>query len=194
MKKKSSKPTLKSTQLRRGVSQNYALKAAVEQLFGQQAWLDLKETTCLATWRQYALKIIDAIEISIHVSIEVRDEDWISNINENLNHGRALVKSAENLEELLSSLTAVLLRQVFLQIGLCPNRQTALKVTLRAENWKLNDHRSVQYIQSPAQVEAAFWSKQQKQIGFAKQMVLRDEYKVSKSKLPFSRWCREREG
>lgn len=176
-----------------GISQNYAIKAAIEQLFGRQSWLDLKETSCLATWRKYALKIIDAIEVSIRESIEIRDEAWITEVNENLAHGRELIKPAENLEELFSVLTATLIRQVFLQIGLCPNRQSATKVTLRAENWRLIDHRSVQYIQSPTQVEAAFWSKQQKQVGFEKQMKLRDEYWASKSKVPFSRWCQERD-
>jgi hypothetical protein len=178
--------------LRHDISQNHALKAAVEQLFGNQAWLDLKETTSLLTWRRYVTKIIDAIEISIRESIEIRDDAWAVEVDENLARGRQSAKAAENIEDLLSILSATLLRQVFLQIGLCPNRSAFIKVTLARDNWRLNNHRSVQYVQSPVQIEALFWSEQQRRIGVSKQMKLHNEYRVSKSKLPFSKWCRKR--
>ena len=85
-------------------------------------------------------------------------------------------------------------RQVFLQIGMLPNRTTARRVTLGRQYWRLDSHRSVQYVQSPEQIEAAFWSDQQRQLGFERQMELRDEYRASRSKLPYSRWCQEKEG
>lgn len=179
--------------LRHDISQNYALKAAVEELLGNQAWLDLKETTSVATWRRYIVKLIDAIEVSIRESVEVRDQAWTNEVNENLARGRKSAKSAKSIEDLLSGFLATLLRQVFLQIGLCPSRRTAPAVTLSRENWRLNVHRSVQYVQSPTQLEAVFWSEQQRRIGFEKQMELHNEYRGSKSRLPFSLWCRQRE-
>lgn len=179
--------------LRHDISQNYALKAAIEELLGNQAWLDLKETTSVATWRRYIIKLIDAIEISINESIEIRDESWEIMVKENLSIGRQSAKTAKNIEDLLSVFSATMLRQVFLQIGLCPSRETTKLVTLSRENWRLNTHRSVQYIQSPAQIEATFWSEQQHRIGFDKQMKLHNTYRKSKSTLSFSRWCREHE-
>lgn len=177
--------------LHHDITQSYPLKAAIEQLLGHQAWLDLKECTSFTTWRTYILKLIETIRISIHESIEIKDESWMIEVNKNLDHGKEMSESSINIEELLSAFTATLLRQVFLQIGLIPNRASTHKVTLRRENWRLNKHRSVQYVQSPAQVESVFWSEQQKEIGFEQQMELRNEYRLSKSKKPYSQWCRK---
>lgn len=178
--------------LRHDISHNCELKAVIEQLFGKEAWLDLKECTHLPTWRTYVIKIINALDISIQESIEIRDEEWIRQINENLERGKKSAKSAKCFEELLSGFTATLLRQIFIHIGLLPQRATSTKVTLSRENWRLNTQRSVQYIQSKPQIENAFWSEQQGRIGFQKQMELHNEHRRSKSKLPFSKWCKER--
>ncbi|MCR4288987.1 MAG: hypothetical protein NUV86_01850, partial [Candidatus Scalindua sp.] len=108
-----------------------------------------------------------------------------------LDHGEKMSKSSINIEELLSAFTATLLRQVFLQIGLIPNRSSTHKVTLKRENWRLNKHRSVQYVQSLTQIEYIFWSEQQKEIGFEQQLELSNKYRLSKSKKPYSQWCRK---
>lgn len=179
--------------LRPDISQHYALKAAIEQLLGNQAWLDLKECTSVRTWRKYVLKLFEVVRISIDQSIEIRDDDWVVEVHENLDRGNVAANSSKDIDDLLSILSATLLRQVFLQIGRLPNRSTARKVTRAGEFWKLNGHRSVQYIQTPTQIEAMFWSNQQQSIGIEKQMALRKEHRASKSKLPFSKWCRARE-
>ena len=179
--------------LRHDISQYHALKTAIEQLLGNQAWLDLKECTSVPTWRRYVLRLFAVLRISIDQSIEIRDEGWLAEVHENLDRGALAAKSATEIDELLSALSATLLRQVFLQIGTLPNRSTARKVTLAREYWTLNGHRSVQYIQTPTQIENAFWNYQQRSIGFKKQMELRKEHRATKSKLPFSKWCRARE-
>ena len=117
--------------LRHDISQYYTLKSAIEQLLGHQAWLDLKECTSFTTWRTYILKLIEAIRVSIHESVEIKDEAWMIEVNKNLDHGKKMAKSSKNIEELLSAFTATLLRQVFLQIGIIPNRASTHKVTLR---------------------------------------------------------------
>jgi hypothetical protein len=168
------------------------LKQAIEELLGREAWYDLKETTSEAKWRKYLLKLLKAVRISVHESIDVRDKAWIDAVDENLSRGEETLKSSKDIDDLLSSFTATLLRQVFLQIGMRPTRSDAQKVSLSKENWKLNSHRSVQYVQSKVQLEAVFWSEQQKKIGFQKQMALHDEHRQSKSELPYSEWCRQR--
>lgn len=177
--------------LRADISQYCALKFAIKQLLGNQAWLDLKECTSLSTWRAYVLKLIKAVRVSIEESVEVRDQMWMDAVIDNLKRGTESVKSSKDIDSLLSGFSATLLRQVFLQIGTIPNHQSARRVTLRRETWRLNYHCSVQ---SLAQVEAVFWSEQQRRIGIERQMELHYEYRVSKSKLPFSQWCRERGG
>jgi hypothetical protein len=179
--------------LRHDISHYYALKTAIEQLFGNRAWLDLKECTSVPTWRAYVLKLFAAVRISIDQSIEIRDEGWVAEVQENLDRGAVAAKSAKDIDELLSALSATLLRQVFLQIGTLPDRSTARKVTLAREFWTLNRHRSVQYVQTPTQIENAFFNDQQRRICFDKQVELRKEHRASKSKLPFSKWCRARE-
>ncbi|MEO8385534.1 MAG: hypothetical protein ABI583_09850 [Betaproteobacteria bacterium] len=130
------------------------------------------------------------MRISIDQSIEIRDEGWLAVVHDNLVRGALTAKSATEIDELLS---ATLLRQVFLQTGTLLNRSAARNVTVAREYWTLNGHRSVQYIQTPTQVENAFWNYQQISIGFKKQMALRKEHRATKSKLPFSKWCRVRE-
>jgi hypothetical protein len=98
---------------------------------------------------------------------------------------------AKLIDELLSGLSAALIRIVFLQIGAVPNRRRDKKVSLTPDNWRLNDLRTVQYIQSNRQLERQFWSKQQKMLGFEKQMKIREQYRASKSKVPYSKWCTE---
>jgi hypothetical protein len=179
--------------LQADTSHYYVLKAAIEQLLGNQAWLELKECTSVPTWRRYVLTLFAAVRISIEQSIEIRDEAWVAEVHENLDRGAMAAKSAKDIDGLLSALSATLLRQVFLQIGTLPNRSTSRKVTLAREYWTLNGHRSVQYIQTQTQIEAVFWSNQQRSIGVKKQRKLHDEHRASKSKLPFSQWYRARE-
>jgi hypothetical protein len=179
--------------LRHDISSCYELKATIEGLLGNEAWLELKECTSLPTWRKYVLRLIKAIGLSIEESVAIRDKDWIAAVEENLDRGLRSARAAGTLEELLCGFNATLLRQVFLQIGMLPSRSSKDKVTLRRENWRLNAYRSVQYVQSSGQQEAAFWCSQQQRIGVERQMELRKEYRANGSKLPFSEWCAGRE-
>ncbi|RQP21143.1 hypothetical protein DZC73_29430 [Albitalea terrae] len=169
------------------------LKSAIEQLLGRDAWYELKETTSLSPWRKHVLKLIKAIRVSIRESVQVRDATWMSEVTENLVRGEQAARKSKDIDELLSCFTATLLRQVFLQIGMLPDRTTSPTVSLSKENWRLNRQRSVQYVQSMEQLEAVFWSEQQSRIGFEKQMELHNEHRWSKSELPYSEWCRARE-
>jgi hypothetical protein len=102
------------------------------------------------------------------------------------------MKSASDIEKLLSVFEATLLRQVFLQIGMMPNRKGRDGVRLTKEDWRLNGQRSVQYVQSRAQLEMVFWGEQQSRLGVQRQMDLHSEHRRSKSPLPSSVWRCER--
>jgi hypothetical protein len=179
--------------LEHDISHRYMLKSAIEQLLGQDAWYELKETTSLTPWRKYVLKLLKAIRISILESVEVHDPAWLKAVTENLGRGEEAAKSSKDIVTLLSSFTGTLLRQVFLQIGALPNRKGQPSVSLGKENWRLNGQRSVQYVQSKLQIESAFWHEQQVRIGFDKQMELHNEHRWSKSKLSYSAWCHGRD-
>lgn len=179
--------------LENDIEHRYMLKSAIEQLLGRDAWYDLKETTSLTPWRKYVLKLLKAIRISILESVEVHDPAWLKAVTENLDRGEEAGKSSKDIDALLASFTATLLRQVFLQIGALPNRKRQPSVSLGKENWRLNGQRSVQYVQSKLQIESVFWQEQQSKIGFDKQMELHNEYRWSKSKLSYSEWCCGRE-
>lgn len=179
--------------LKHDLSHVYVLKTAIEQILGRDAWYELKETTSVAPWRKCLLKLVAAIRLSIDESVQVADADWLLAVHENLDRGTAHLKKAKGFDELLVTTTAVLLRQVFLQIGQLPDRRGTASVTLSRENWRLNGHRSVQYVQSKEQLEAVFWMAQQRRIGFERQMELHNEHRHSKSKLSYSEWSRARE-
>jgi hypothetical protein len=154
--------------IRADISQHCAIKMAFEQIFGNKAWLDLKECTSIATWRKYTIKLLCATRLAIEETTQVRDDDWFTEICEHIQYGLQIARSAKFIEELISGLSATLIRVVFLQIGMIPNRRQDRKVTLARDNWRLDAFRTVQYVQSNTQLERLFWNKQQKALGVEK--------------------------
>jgi hypothetical protein len=177
--------------LRYDTSQHFALKGALERTFGKKAWLDLKECTSVAKWKKYTSKLLRAMRIAIEETVRVRDDDWFEEICQHIEHGLKITEAAKEFDELLSALSATLVPLVFLQIGLVPHRTLNPKATLSRKDWRLDGFRTVQYVQTNEQLEAVFWSKQQRSLGVDRQMDLREKYRASKSKVPYSRWCAE---
>ena len=177
--------------VRTDVSQHHAIETTFEQTFGNEVLLDLKECTSIAAWKKYTTKVLRAMRLAVEETTQVRDDAWFAEISEHIEHGLRITESAKSIDELLSGLSATLIRVVFLQIGMFPNRSEFPKVTLTRANWRLDKFRTVQYIQSRKQVEDLFWSKQQKELGVEKQMKLRDQHRASRSKAPYSQWCAE---
>ena len=162
----------------------------MEQLLGREAWSSLKETTSVAVWRKYILKTLKAIRLSIRETVHVRDKAWADAIEENLSRGEKSAADSKDIDDLLASFTATLIRQVFLQLGACPDRRRQERVALTKENWRMDRQRSLQYTQTLEQLESVFWSVQQSQMGVEEQMELHDKYRWSKSPLPYSEWCK----
>jgi hypothetical protein len=180
-------------QLQPDLSHRLMLKSAFEQLFGESAWYELKETTSLAAWKKHTLKALRAIRISIRATVHVCDEPWLDEVHENLSRGEERTKESKDIDELLSCLTATLLRQVFLQLGTLPDRRGSAAAPLDKAHWRLDAQRSVQYVQSHAQRENVFLWEQRRLIGFEAQLDLQAAYRRSKSELAFSAWCQQRD-
>jgi len=177
--------------LKHDISQYHALKSTFEQILGQEAWLDLKECTSLATWKKYTRHLLSAMLVSAKASIEIWDDSWMAELEELIEQGKSAIKSTKSIDEVLATLSATLTKIVFLQLGCVPNRKRAKKVSLAYNHWKLNRYRSVQYVQNKSQLEALRWNAQQRVIGFEKQMELKEQHRTSGSRLSFFEWCKE---
>jgi hypothetical protein len=142
--------------LKHEMSQFYSLKATMEALFGHPMYMDLKETTDLAVWRKAMKKLLDAVGISVRHTVKVADPDWHEAIEKILNHGRDRVKGARTAADLFAGLTATLTEIVFTQLGFMPTRSRhSKKVPLAKGYWEMNNFRTVQYVQTPAQRKAS---------------------------------------
>lgn len=133
----------------------YGLKSIVECLFGNRAWLDVKHATDVKTWKKYSIRILSAIECSAKATVEIVDNEWFDELNSLVEFGKSNLSSAETTEEIFASLSSSLTRISFFQIGRVPSNVLRKQVTLRhRRNWKLNQFRSVQYVQSKEQAKA----------------------------------------
>jgi len=143
------------TEFRADISQYYALKQALEEIFGKDAWYELKECTSLSKWKKHLSKLLAAIRISIHETVRLADAEWFEEADALIERSNSAIKGAKSADELFSTLSAYLKRIVFHQIGFRPMRITMKKVTLAKDYWRLDLYRSVQYVQTLEQIRAA---------------------------------------
>ena len=169
-------------------TKNLALKKAMEESFGPDAWYALKETTDPKVWKKYFIKALRSYVVAAKNSITIHDHEWIAEFEENSMRCQEQIKKCKSFDEALGQFSAGIMRQSYLQIGLIPRHRGKHQVTLRATDWKLNNFRTVQYVQSEEQRANIFWSKLQKEIGFQAEIDLYAEYRGSGSKDSFEDW------
>lgn len=166
------------------------LKSTIEELFGRKAWYELKESNYVPTWRKHIINTLKAVKISIHDTVKYCDNDWIKEIEQIVERGIELAKQGKSIDELISILAGCMTAISFMQIGLMPHRKGLdKKIALRKGNWNLSKYRTVVYLQTDEQKESLYMNKQQKKIGYEKQMELRREYFMSGSKMTYPEWC-----
>lgn len=172
-------------------TKNLVLKSALETIFGSKAWYDLKESNHVPTWRKYCIKTLQSIELAIDATVEIADDDWRKEAKKLIADGISRLDTSKEIDEIISTLAGTLIRVSFHQIGVVPNHKGSPKPPmLKKELWQLNSFRSVVYLQNQSQREQLFLTKQRKEIGFDAQLDLLSEHRLSKSKLPFSEWCK----
>jgi hypothetical protein len=169
------------------------LKFTLERLFGTNTWYELKESTSVTKWRKHLLRAIGAIRVAFFETVKVRDDKLAQAVTENLARGEQALKTARTLEDLLAAFSSTLTEQVFIQLGTVPRRRPGSDVTLNPKFWQLDGFRSVQYVQTKEQLEAVFWSEQQRELGVSAQSSLYAKYAASTSELSYSQWCRANE-
>ena len=170
------------------------LKNAIENLFGSEAWYALKESNYVPTWRKYAEKTLKAVELAIKDTVEIYDDVWMTQVEEQISNGLELLKLNKEIDEIVGTLAGVMINVSFLQIGDRLLRSgSPQQFQLRKGKWKLNTYRQVVYLQTREQHELYFRDKQIRKLGMDKHYKLFLEYRGSKSKLSYSEWCKSRE-
>ena len=135
-------------------TQYFALKGALEGILGKASYRRLKETGTLDDWRQELRRLLKAVELSVRDTVHIADPEWREEIYAELRHGQHMVGLPAEIDEILSTLSATLIKVVFLQLGFVPRSQHVERRILREGNWRLDRYRSVQYVQTEDQRRA----------------------------------------
>jgi hypothetical protein len=142
--------------IRHDMSQFYPLKDVLGSLFGSRTYNSLKENADLDDWKTAATKLLKAIRMAVTETVQVADAQWHDEVRDILKLGQEQIISSDTPAELFASLSAVLARLVFVQVGFFPlGRNQEEVVPLEASRWKLDAVRTVQYVQSAEQRRTA---------------------------------------
>lgn len=87
--------------------------------------------------------------IAFDTAVEVADDIFQKEVEDEINQGIKSVKSVKSINDLFSSLAGIYARLSFLQLGLRLSRR--VDGSLKKECWKLNNYRTVQYVQTKVQ-------------------------------------------
>lgn len=131
----------------------YPVKALVERLFGNAAFMKIKMGGSMSNWRGMGIRILDAVALSVTSTVQIADEDWFKEVSHAIQHGKEGVRTAQTIDQLQSHLLATLAELVFIQLGNFPRHPLHKTTPLAAEWWTLDGFRTVQYVQSPLQKE-----------------------------------------
>ncbi len=93
------------------------LKSAIEELFGNEAWYALKESNHIPTWRKYGVKTLQAVSVAIEATVDVFDDQWRQEIDNQLGDGIEKIKKGNDIDEIVATLAGTLIRVTFTQIA-----------------------------------------------------------------------------
>lgn len=137
-----------------------AMKSVVERILGKAAYESIKETTAFAPWKKAMVKVLDVLRLAIEENVKVVDDDWTAQVDYCFAHHRKVIRDTRFVDELFGSMAAALTEIAFLQLGHIPSVKARKTPPLSRGVWKLDEHRSVQYVQTPAQRAAQSTQKQ----------------------------------
>jgi hypothetical protein len=132
----------------------YPVKALIERLFGNTAFMKIKMGGSMSDWRHASIKLLDAIDLSVKSTVKIADEDWFKEIAETISHTKERIRKADTIDSLLSYLVQALAELVFIKLGNFPLHRLSETTPLIPEWWTLTGFRSVQYVQTKPQKEA----------------------------------------
>lgn len=148
----------------RDIAYGVAFKRLIEDVLGKASWLEAKECTSLVIWKKLCTRLLKANEATILSSVEVCDDRFIIDIEKEVEHGRKTISSSKDFTTLFMALSSALSTISFLQCGGVPvtsGRSVRIK---EGKQWKMDFHRSVQYVQTKEQLERVeYWSRSRAQ-------------------------------
>jgi hypothetical protein len=143
------------TEIRADLSQYYAMKAVFERILGKSSFAATKDYAPLRVWKTETVRLLTAISLAVRDTVEIVDDEWKGEMTAEIAEGIKRIKSSSKIDELFAELSATLTHVIFLQLGFIPRGHHRLpRVLLARGHWKLDVVRSVQYVQSTAQLKA----------------------------------------
>ena len=106
----------------------YGMKSLVENLFGRNAWLEVKHSTSLKVWKKYSNKILSAITVTARSTVEISDPDWHEELESIVELGNGRINHAKDTESVFSALAGTLGLISFHQLGRRPENSTRKQV------------------------------------------------------------------
>jgi hypothetical protein len=113
--------------LRYDMSQFYRMKAVLEEVFGSKVYRKLKETGRFKDWQCETSRLLDAIRLSIKGTVKIADDEWRDEIADLIEQGQHGIREAETMGDLFAALSSALARITFVQIGMRPSHNRAVK-------------------------------------------------------------------
>ena len=98
------------------------------------------------------------MRLAIEETLTITDRLHRQQILELIEQKEQLIRTHKSFNELDQTMIASLIEIVFLLIGLAPNRWRKENVANIKGNWKLNDYRQIQYVQTPEQKERVIFA------------------------------------
>jgi hypothetical protein len=143
--------------LRKGLSDNYPLKAHIERVFGNKQFLKIKDYPCIERWRETIFKLFKSYKKTIEKSIRIKPsffdkeiDDFFSYAEKRLSDEQKIETDEQRSETELFSLTLALQSElIYLLLGNlsdCCGINRSLK-----SDWNLSKYRETQIVQSSDQ-------------------------------------------
>ena len=123
----------------------------IHQLYGGQDYTIIKSYNDPLSAKKYYLKIIKSIRFSIEETISITDNNHKEELLQTIDRFKTRIKSARTFEQLDQLMITFQSEIIFLLIGFLPNRRRTNKVINSRGNWKLDNYRQIQYIQTNEQ-------------------------------------------
>ena len=132
----------------------YPLKAVFEGIWGKGTYSELKHCNNLIVWKKYAERTLKASKQSIQDTIKIADRNWLDNAEGIIELGLSLIKGVKTFDELFGYLSSTYIQLSFHQIGFMPTHSLQSRARLVKGYWKLDNYRTVQYVQTKEQKQS----------------------------------------
>ncbi len=119
-------------------------------MFGRKPYRDFMGEHIVSDWKKHILKAVKAIRKSILANIDTTDEFHKNKLLELCNQATQRIKEAKRKDQINLSAIECFIRITLELMGGMPYHWE-MRVVNRLQDWKLNRHRKLAYLQTPNQ-------------------------------------------